>query len=229
MSTNGFIHGPGFDWRTRLGALGVLAAIAVFAVTVAILLADSGTAYQWPVNMLSDLGDSTCHVRGGRWICSPAYAVFNTGVIVTGLLLAASGWWLRRLWGSVFGGSVSLMGVGLVVAAAFPAGAHAGLHLAGVVLALVVPGLAMLLSAIRPATAWLGSQRVGRGVLGAVALVFSAENRLPGEIVPQGAGQAIIVGCIVAALGSEATRVLTHRPRRSPPARSSAQTAEPGP
>lgn len=229
MSPSGLVRAAGFDWRTRLGAFGVLAAIGVFSVTVSILLADSGTAYAWPVNMLSDLGDSSCHVRGGRWICSPGYAVFNTGVIVTGLLLTASGWWLRGLWGSVLGGSVSLMGMGLVVAAAFPAGDFGGLHLAGVVLALVVPGLGLLLSGIRPATAWLGSHRVARGVLGGVALIFSAENRMPAEIVPQGAGQAIIVGCIVIALLIEAARVLTHRPRKQQQVRSTAQATESGP
>lgn len=199
--------------RARLGAVAIIAAIAVFAVTVAVALGDTGTAYVWQVNMISDLGDSACRSRDGRWICSPGYALFNAGMMVSGVLLAAAGGCLGRIWGSRLAGSLLVMGVGLVVAGAFPAGDLGRFHLAGVVLALVVPGLGLLLSGIRPQTAWLGSRRVQRGVLGTVALVFCAESRLPQQLVPRGAGEVIIVGCLLLALFLEASCLLASRRR----------------
>ncbi|WP_185975626.1 DUF998 domain-containing protein [Tessaracoccus rhinocerotis] len=200
------------DRRGRLGAFGVIAAVLAFAVTAAVSLSVTGTTYAWQVNMISDLGDSSCRTRGGRWICSPGFALFNTGLIITGLLLTAAGVGVRRLWGRLLAGSLAVMGVGLVVAGVFPAGDAGALHLAGVVLALVVPGLGLLISGIRPETAWLHPHRVLRGLLGGTALVFCAENRLTHNLLPQGAGELIIVGCLLLALLFEAARILAFRP-----------------
>ena len=197
------------DRRARLGSLGVVVASLAFVVTVTVSLGVPGTDYAWDINMISDLGDSACRTRGGRRICSPGFALFNAGLVVTGLLLLVAGTGLHRLWGRVLAGGVAVMGVGLVIAGVFPAGDDGAVHLAGVVLALVVPGVALLLSGIRPETAWLRSRRLARGVLGGVALVFCAESRLPENLLPRGAGELIIVGCLVLALLFEAARVLT--------------------
>jgi hypothetical membrane protein len=202
----------GIDRRDRLGALGVIAAIIVFAVAVAVSLGVTGAAYAWEVNMISDLGDSSCRTRGGRWICSPGFALFNAGLIVTGLLVCLAGWALSRRWGRLLAGSLAVMGVGLVVAGVFPAGDDGAIHLAGVVLALVVPGFGLLLSGIRPETPWLRPRRVPRGVLGGTALVFCAESRLPDNLLPQGAGELVIVACLVLGLLLEAGRLLSSRP-----------------
>lgn len=199
------------DRRGRLGAVGVAAAILTFAVTVAVSLSVTGTAYAWQINMISDLGDSACRIRGGRWICSPGFALFNTGLIITGVLLASAGIGVRRLWGRLLAGSLAVMGVGLVVAGVFPAGDTGALHLVGVVLALVVPGFGLLLSGIGPETDWLRPHRVARGLLGGTALVFCAENRLPHNLLPQGAGELIIVGCLLVAFLGEAARILASR------------------
>lgn len=199
------------DRRGRLGAVGVVAAILTFAVTVAVSLSVTGTAYAWQVNMISDLGDNACRIRGGRWICSPGFALFNTGLIITGVLLTAAGFGLRRPWGRLLAGSLVVMGVGLVVAGVFPAGDTGALHLAGVVLALVVPGFGLLLSGITPETAWLRPHRVPRGLLGGTALLFCAENRLPHNLLPQGAGELVIVGCLLIAFIVEAARILVPR------------------
>lgn len=201
------------DRHARVGAVGILAAIAVFALCVVVALGVTGTAYVWQVNMISDLGDSACRIRDDRWICSPGFAHFNAGMIVAGVLLAASGGCLGRLWGWLLAGGLIVMGAGLVVAGAFPAGDDERVHLAGVVLALVVPGLLLLLSGIRPQTAWLDSRRVPRGTLGAVALVFCAESRLPQQLLPRGAGELIIVGCLLLALFVEASCILASRRR----------------
>lgn len=194
--------------RSRVGAAGILLAVLVFTLTVAAAIGTAGTSFVWAVNMISDLGDGTCGPRGGRWICSPGYLMFNIGLIVTGVLLAAAGGCLIRRWGRVLAGSVVVMGLGLGVAGVFPAGNAGAVHLAGVVLALVVPGMGLLISAIRPETRWLESHRLPRGVLSVIALVFSAENRLPVGIVSQGAGQAVIVACLLVALLIESGRVL---------------------
>lgn len=198
--------------RSWLGALLVLLAVLVFALTVTISLGTTDTAYLWRDNMISDLGDSACRVRDGRWICSPNFLLFNGGVILTGVLLTVAGGCLTGPWGPLLAGSMVVMGIGLVITGAFPAGDHGGLHLAGVVLALVVPGLGFLLSGIRPGTPWLCSYRVPRVVLGTVALLFAAKSRLPGGPVPRGAAELIIVAALLLALLLETARLLAAGP-----------------
>ncbi|MDO4920182.1 DUF998 domain-containing protein [Kocuria sp.] len=199
--------------RARLGALLVLAAVLVFAVAVAVTLSTADTAYVWYQNMVSDLGDGACRVRGGRWICSPNHVLFNTGLALTGVLLAAAGACLVERWGRVLAGGVVVMGAGLVATGVFPAGNRAGLHLTAVVLALVVPALGFLLSGIRPGTPWLHRRRGARVVLASVALVFAAVSRLPDGTVPRGAGELVIVGALLLALVLEAGSVLVGRDR----------------
>ncbi|WP_131106234.1 hypothetical protein [Ornithinimicrobium sufpigmenti] len=195
------------DLRARLGAVAVLAAVGTFVTAFALSVGTTGTAYVWHLNMLSDLGDRSCHVRDARWICSPAHVLFNTGLVLTGGLLALAGGLLLRLWGWVLALGVVVMGVGLVVAGLFTATEYVVTHMVGVVLALVAPGLALLWSAVRPETAWLDSSRVVRGLLAGVALVLAAESRLPDPVIPRGAGELAMVLCLVAALVVEAVRL----------------------
>lgn len=218
------MNGPRVSQRPRKpglwsawGAVGVITAMVIFLVVVAFAIRTSGTSFVWAVNMISDLGDGTCGTRGGRWICSPGFARFNAGLIATGGLLTVAGGCLTRLWGRLLAGSLLMMGLGLMMAGVFSAGDAAALHLAGVVLALVVPGVGLLISAIRPETAWLRSYRVPRGVLGTIALVFCAENRLPVDLLSQAVGQIIIVACLLLALLVEAIRVLTRAAGRQQP------------
>lgn len=196
------------DTRARLGGVAVLVAVGTFLVAFAVSVGTSGTAYVWHLNMISDLGDPSCHVRDSRWICSPAHVLFNTGLVLTGAMLAAAGMLLLRLWGRVLAGSVVVMGAGLAVAGIFTATEHAALHLVGVVLALVAPGLGLLWSAIRPGTAWLDFFRVLRGLLAGVALLLAAESRLPDPVIPRGAGELGMVLCLVTALVVQAVRLL---------------------
>lgn len=177
-------------------------------VTVVTALGVQGTAYDWQINMMSDLGDGSCRERGGRWICSPGFVAFNAGLMVCGVVLAGSALCLLDVWGRRLAGGIAVMGAGLLVAGGFPAGDDGRAHLAGVVLALVVPSLALLTSGIRPGTAWLRAHRRKRGLLGVVALVFCAESQLPAQAVPRGAGELIIVGCLVVALLGESVRLL---------------------
>lgn len=192
----------------RLGAWGILAAVVVFGLSVTVALSHPDTAYVWHLNMISDLGDTQCRARGGRWICSPGYRLFNAGLVATGILLGLAGALLIRRWGRVLGGGVIVMGVGIFVAGIFPAGETAELHLAGVVLGLVTPGIGLLLSGIRPENAWLTRWRATRVILGSGALLFSAESRLPNPLLPQGASEWLIVVCLLLGLTLEALRVL---------------------
>ena len=199
---------PGAGGRGRLGALLVFAAVLLFVLAVVVSLATAQTAYVWHENMISDLGDDACRVRGGRWICSPNHALFNAGVSCTGVLLMAAGACLMVRWGRVLAGGVVVMGTGLVATGVFPAGSSPGLHLTAVVLALVVPALGFLVSGIRPGTPWLERRRGVRVVLASVALVFAAVSRLPDGTVPRGAGELVIVGALLLALLLEAGRLL---------------------
>lgn len=199
--------------RARLGAAGVLVAILVFSSVLGAAVGTEGTAYDWWNNMLSDLGDPSCHVRGGRWICSPGAAAFNAGLVTTGGILLASALSLVVPWGRVLSGGVAIMGGGLVIAGVFPAGDDGAVHLAGVVLALVVPGLALLAASVRPETTWLSRGRVPRGVLAVVALLLCAESRLPQALLPRGAAELVIVASLLVALAWEALRVVGARER----------------
>lgn len=199
--------------RDRVGALLVLGAVLVFTVTTVVTLSTSETAYVWYTNMLSDLGDGACRVRGGRWICSPNHLVFNTGIAVSGVLLATAGACLVPRWGRVAAGGVVVMGVGLVATGVFPAGTRAGLHLTAVVLALVVPALGFLASGIRPGTPWLHRRRTARVVLASTALVSAAVSRAPGEGVPRGAAELVIVAALLLVLLLEAGCLLAREPR----------------
>lgn len=192
----------------RLGGLGIVIAALIFAAAVAVAASTAGAAYVWPDNMISDLGDSSCRVRGGRWICSPAHALFNAGVMLAGLLIAVSALLLRSLWGALLSVSVVLMGVGLLVAGGFNAGDFPALHLAGVILALVVPAAGLMVSGFRPSTGWLMGNRWSRALLGGVALVLCAESRLPDPWIPQGAGQVAIVACVLIPFLTEAARLV---------------------
>lgn len=204
----------GVGRRSWLGALLIILAMLSFTLTVATSLATSDTAYVWHDNMISDLGDSSCRVRDGRWICSPNYAVFNAGVILTGLLLAGAGVCLGLRWGRVLAASLVVMGFGLILTGAFPAGENGSLHLAGVVLALVVPGTGLILSGMRPGTPWLQSYRIPRVVLGSLALLFAAQSRLPGGLVPRSVEELSIIGALWLALLFEAVRLLAAGPSK---------------
>ena len=193
---------------SRWGGIGILAAALVFAAAVFAAVNNAEAAYIWPENMISDLGDSSCRVRGGRWICSPSYALFNGGVIFAGVLMAISSLLVRARWGRMLSASFAVMGVGLVVAGAFNAGDHTIIHLGGVILALVVPAAGLMISGFKPETAWLSGNRQMRAVLGAVALVLCAESRLPQPFIPQGAGQVAIVACVLVPLLVEAARLV---------------------
>ncbi|WP_298890370.1 hypothetical protein [uncultured Serinicoccus sp.] len=197
--------------RSVLGAAGVLGAMLLFAATVGAAIHTSGTTFVWSVNMISDLGDGACRPRDGRWICSPGAAAFNLGLLLSGVLLGVAALCLSARWGRWLAGSVSVMGLGLVVAAVFPAGDTGAVHLAGVILALVVPAGGLLLSAVRPETPWLGRGRRARGTLATVALLFCAENRIPPALVQEGTGQIVIVSCLLLALLVESVRVLVSR------------------
>lgn len=213
-----------------LGAALIVAAVLAFLISVAISITSRDTAYVWHDNMISDLGDSVCGVRAGRMICSPNAALFNAGLVVSGLCLIAAALCLPRRWGPRLASSVAVMGVGLIGTGIFPAGTHPGPHLIAVVLALVVPSLRFLLSAIRPPTPWLCRYRLPRAALATAALGFAAESRLPGSVVPRGAGELAIVGALLVLLSMEAARLLAaaYASRRAGVSRSRDETVATG-
>ncbi len=115
--------------------------------------------YSWNINYISDLGMRSCgkiidDAGAARWVCSPGHEMFNMGLIVAGLLLAAgAASMLRRRRGEwdVWPFFV-LSGLALVVTALVPADEHLLAHdLAA--LAQVVLQWAGMLALARPRTA----------------------------------------------------------------------------
>lgn len=140
------------DRRLRLGALLLLAAVAVLLAAAAWALGAPQVRYVWPLSMISDLGSGTCFSADGRWICSPRAGVFNAGLVLTGILLAAAVAVLGRRWGPWLRAALLTVALGLLLLAVFPSDAAPRIHLAAAVLALPLASALLLVSGIREET-----------------------------------------------------------------------------
>lgn len=89
---------------TNIGAALWLLAGTMLVAQVIAAAAWSDPAYSWTAHAISDLGVTTCgeFSDGGqvRAVCSPAHLVFNLGLVVGGLLVAAGAVLLRSVWGT---------------------------------------------------------------------------------------------------------------------------------
>lgn len=174
------------DRRLRLGALLLLAAVAVLLLAAAWALGAPQVRYVWPLSMISDLGSGTCFSADGRWICSPRAGAFNAGLVLTGVLLTAAVAVLGRRWGPWLRAALLTVALGLLLLAVFPSDAAPRIHLAAAVLALPLTSALLLVSGIREETV-RGSWDVPavpavprlRAVLAAVSLASTIAHLVP--------------------------------------------------
>ncbi|MBJ3784329.1 DUF998 domain-containing protein [Devosia sediminis] len=142
--------------QVRLGALCWLMSVQFF---VAQFAAQSlYPEHNLFLHDISMLGITTCGVHfwptsGSSDIqCSPLHVVFNTGIVLHGVLTILGAWLTRSLWPSSLPMSAALLllalgGVGAMVVGLVPLDYELALHSHGAVTAIAAPGIAFLIMA----------------------------------------------------------------------------------
>ncbi|MEU6554219.1 DUF998 domain-containing protein [Streptomyces sp. NPDC046915] len=169
--------------RQFLGAAAWVAGVAVWLVLQLAAVAQwANPSYDWAVNYVSDLGNTTCGtftVPGGasQYVCSPGHDLMNTGFVVSGALTALGAVLLWRYWPQgrltrIAGGLFVITGLGRVIVGFAPEDANITMHMIGA-LAQSPSSVAIVLSAIAirgtsPALARTGMTLGALGLLGAV-------------------------------------------------------------
>lgn len=169
--------------RRYLGATAWIAGVAVWLVLqVAAALQWEDPAYDWTINYVSDLGNTTCGpftVPGGEatYVCSPAHELMNIGFVFSGVLTVIGAillwrWWPPALLARVASALYCLTGAGRVIVGFNPEDVDIIMHMVGA-LVQAPSSIAVLLSAITlrrtlPAVSRVGMGLGALGVLGAV-------------------------------------------------------------
>lgn len=185
-------------WRRcpeRACGVALLTVVAAIVVAWVVTVTHPDASYAWTANMVSDLGRVTCVTWDDLWVCSPRHALFNIVLVASGVIVAGVATVVRRHWGAPLTVAMLGLGAGLVVLGAIPSDVARGLHMAGAVLALPVPGAGLLVSGMRPDRPWLVPYRRLRAWFGGVCLVVSAGHLLP-QHVPFPRGPAEYVGLL---------------------------------
>lgn len=153
------------------------------------LVAQFVVAAAWPVpfslknNYISDLGNTSCTLYDGLYVCSPLHLLMNLSFVVFGVTIAAGSVLifsqLRRTKATVFGFSLmALSGIGTVMVGLFPENGSNSLHTVGAVLGLVVGNVSIVVLGlvVREMSHWFRVYSVVSGVVCLVAFVlFLAE------------------------------------------------------
>ena len=162
-----------------VGAALLVGGVQYFVVQVIVAARFVG-GYSLRVNTISDLGNTSCGVFNGRFVCSPAHLLMNLSFVTLGICVVVGSVLVRRVLGDsaaaaagfamVTAGGVGVVGVGLFPENGVPAfhGIAATLPFLVGNAGIVVLGVALVApTAVRVVT-------LLTGVLAMVALVFYA-------------------------------------------------------
>ena len=141
--------------RWRIGA-------ALWVASAVLLPIQLVVAVQWPqgysvtANAISDLGVTVCRLftEGGqpREVCSPGFAVFNIGMVVSGVLTALGAVLLHGRWSNRSGRAgtilMAVVGVCVVVVGFAPWDLQPGLHDSAAAVQALAQWVAMILLAV---------------------------------------------------------------------------------
>lgn len=140
--------------------------------------------FSWTQNTISDLGNTACAVYGGRYVCSPQYALMNASFILLGitqllgaLLLYSVNKSVQNLLGY---GCLVMAGVGTIIVGLYPENVIGPMHALGAALPFVLGNIAMIVLANKSKfPTWLKYYSILGGSIGLVALVlFMTKNFL---------------------------------------------------
>lgn len=109
-------------------------------------------AYDWAVNLISDLGNTECGQYAARYVCSPEHGVMNASFIILGASMAIGSLLIYQMFersrGSLVGfGLMGLSGIGTVLVGVFPENSVPLMHGIGAFFALVVGNVSLLVLA----------------------------------------------------------------------------------
>jgi hypothetical membrane protein len=129
--------------RTRAPMAGALLSFAGMAILMGIMTAEAlyPAAYRTSANTISDLGGTR---PPNSVVLQPSAAIFDTTMIVTGLLIMAGAYVGRQALGRAVAVLTCLLGVGVTGVGVFPG--NTGTHPLFAMLAFTAGGLAALLS-----------------------------------------------------------------------------------
>lgn len=178
----------------RLGALCWLMSVEFFAAQfIAHLASPEHNLFLYDISLLgiSNCGIFSVATSGSTdVVCSPLHLVFNTGIVLQGVLIILGVWLTRHIWPTDRMTSTGLFllalgGIGAMVVGVFPVDDHMLAHILGAVTAIAAPGLGLLLLA---RTLWTRTPAFARwtGFVGVVVLLGGLGHALGG--IPFGRG-----------------------------------------
>lgn len=161
------------DRYPYLGPLIWLATVEYFVVQYAVA-AKWSTPYSLLRNPISDLGNTSCGIYDGRYVCSPEHGLMNVAFIGLGVLMAVGAPLIHQefrehpLAIAGFGGMV-IAGVGTILVGLSPENVNHTVHVLGAAGPFLVGNVALI---ILSCTLMLSTRvRVVTGVAGAIGLV----------------------------------------------------------
>ncbi len=218
-------RGPLVRPGVHLGAVLLIVGAVQFVVGMAVTQLGWTTPYSLLHNYISDLGAVHCYYYTGaepRYICSPWHDVFNTSIVLLGLILIAGLYFIRsafpprrtRLVGL---GLLVLAGVGAIGVGLSPEDVNLTVHTASALVAFLLGNLGLIVVALAMLrdTRWDGFRlfSVLSGAVGLGALVlFVAQFWGP---VGAGGMERLIVAPILlwaVVVGVHLLRIATLRP-----------------
>ena len=190
------------------GVLFLLAAVQYLLAETIAAAAWSSPPYDYAVNYISDLGVPGCGVAySGRELCSPLFAVMNTGFVVDGVLFLLAAIVLAPAltlrWRTAFLAAAALHTIGNVLVGLFDETTGSlmdGLprtHVVGATLAILFGNVAAIVAGawlVRSGRRW-GVVAVLPGVVGAAAFIALAVGSFG---LPEGAVERVAVYSITA-------------------------------
>ncbi len=134
-------------------------------------------------NFISDLGNTTCGIYAGNYVCSPLYALMNGAFVLYGITMIIGAIAL----GAVFADSIKskiafglmvLAGVGTCLVGLFPEDTVMSLHQGGALLGLGVGNISVILIGICTTRLgrWLRTYTIISGVIATAAFVLFASG-----------------------------------------------------
>ena len=149
-------------------------------------------AVSWPThysvlqNTISDLGNTSCGLYSGRYVCSPDYIWMNASFVVLGLTMFIGSALIyhefRKTMGSTIGFSfMGLAGIGTLLVGLYPENTVGNIHVIGAALPFVLGNIALIVLGLSlDISRFLRSYTTLSGVISLIALVLFITNHYIG-------------------------------------------------
>ena len=163
---------------TYIGGGAWLAAVQYFIIQI-IVTGAWFTPFSLRENFISDLGNTTCGIYAGNFVCSPLYALMNSSFIVYGITMIVGALVFAYVYRSsrvaLIGlGLIALGGAGTILVGLFPEDTNMFLHQAGAFLGLGVGSVGVIVFGLgaNQLPMWLRAATVLLGVTATLAFIL---------------------------------------------------------